>query len=298
MSTLSPDVLESFANLQDQVWQDVASAVTGLSETPVQFRYQQPECVPPETARALAGERSLAITFAFSSSVDHEQLLVLNPDSFKALAGAVKGEEVVEPEETLIPDIREFLEGIVQGICQACGTARNEPMLASNLSIRFQALALPENFGRNDDLVQVEISLSGADLEGTLSWFLDRQTVELVCGNAEEAEAAESETAAAEKSSPDLMTVPEAGGLELLRDIPLEISVELGRVKMLVKEVLDLGAGSIVEINKAAGEPVDVLVNGRLVARGEVVVVEDNFGVRITEILNSQERLTRLGEAA
>jgi flagellar motor switch protein FliN/FliY len=81
-------------------------------------------------------------------------------------------------------------------------------------------------------------------------------------------------------------------------DIPLEISVELGRVKMMVRDVVELSTGSIVEIEKAAGEPVDVLVNGRLVAHGEVVVIEDNFGVRITEILNPNERLSKLGEVA
>jgi flagellar motor switch protein FliN/FliY len=59
---------------------------------------------------------------------------------------------------------------------------------------------------------------------------------------------------------------------------------------MMVREVLDLGTGSIIEVDKAAGEPVDVMVNGRLVAKGEVVVIEDNFGVRVTEILNPAER--------
>jgi len=87
-------------------------------------------------------------------------------------------------------------------------------------------------------------------------------------------------------------------GLEIIMDIPLDVSVELGRVKLQVREVLELGAGSIVEIDKAAGEPVDVLVNGRLVARGEVVVIDDNFGVRITEILSVHERLMKLNEAA
>ena len=65
-----------------------------------------------------------------------------------------------------------------------------------------------------------------------------------------------------------------------------------------MREVVELGTGSVVEIDKAAGEPVDVIVNGRLVARGEVVVIEDNFGVRITEILNPTDRLNKLGEAA
>jgi flagellar motor switch protein FliN/FliY len=81
----------------------------------------------------------------------------------------------------------------------------------------------------------------------------------------------------------------------LLLDIPLEVSVELGRVTMLIRELLEVGTGSIVELQKAAGEPVEVLVNGRLIARGEVVVVEDNFAVRITEILSPAERIQRLG---
>jgi flagellar motor switch protein FliN/FliY len=67
---------------------------------------------------------------------------------------------------------------------------------------------------------------------------------------------------------------------------------------MLVRDVIELGTGSVVEIDKAAGEPVDVMVNGRIVARGEVVVIEDNFGVRVTEILSPQERLLRLAEVA
>lgn len=75
-----------------------------------------------------------------------------------------------------------------------------------------------------------------------------------------------------------------APNLGIVLDIPLEVSVELGRKRMSIREILDLGSGSIVELDKIAGEPVDLLVNGRLVARGEVVVIEDNFGVRITEI--------------
>ncbi|MER3495449.1 MAG: flagellar motor switch protein FliN, partial [Armatimonadota bacterium] len=79
--------------------------------------------------------------------------------------------------------------------------------------------------------------------------------------------------------------------LDILLDVPLEISVELGRVKMTVREIVDLGTGSIVEVDRSAGEPVDVMVNGRRVARGEVVVIEDNFGVRITEILDPNQRV-------
>lgn len=73
--------------------------------------------------------------------------------------------------------------------------------------------------------------------------------------------------------------------ITLIKDVPLEVTVELGRTHKLIKEILELGPGSIIELNKMAGEPVDILVNGKNVAKGEVVVIDENFGVRITEIL-------------
>jgi flagellar motor switch protein FliN/FliY len=101
-----------------------------------------------------------------------------------------------------------------------------------------------------------------------------------------------------EGQGPAKLVSREEKDLEILFDIPLQLSVELGRVSLLVQDVVDLSAGSINELERSAGEPVDVMVNGRLVAHGEVVVIEDNFGVRITEIVSPQERVQRLGEAA
>jgi len=75
-----------------------------------------------------------------------------------------------------------------------------------------------------------------------------------------------------------------------VRDIPLEVTVELGRTRLLIRDILDLGAGSIIELDKIAGEPVDLFANGLLVARGEVIVIDDNFGVRVTEIITAAER--------
>ena len=83
--------------------------------------------------------------------------------------------------------------------------------------------------------------------------------------------------------------------LEFILDIPLEISAEIGRTKMLIRDLLKLNQGSIIELEKFAGEPVEIYVNGRLMAKGEVVVVNDKFGVRITEIISAQERVKKLG---
>lgn len=83
--------------------------------------------------------------------------------------------------------------------------------------------------------------------------------------------------------------------LDLILDIPLKVTVELGRTKMVVSELLNLGQGSVVELSKLAGEPLEVLVNNKLVARGEAVVVNEKFGVRLTDIISQTERVEQLG---
>ena len=82
--------------------------------------------------------------------------------------------------------------------------------------------------------------------------------------------------------------------LDLILDIPLSVTVELGRSKMLINDLLQLGQGSIVELTKLVGEPLEVLVNDKLVARGEVVVVNEKFGVRLTDIVTPMERVKSL----
>tara|TARA_B100000686_G_scaffold81368_1_gene87889 strand:- start:47 stop:421 length:375 start_codon:yes stop_codon:yes gene_type:complete len=82
--------------------------------------------------------------------------------------------------------------------------------------------------------------------------------------------------------------------LDLILDIPLTVTVELGRSKMIINDLLQLGQGSVIELTKLAGEPLEVLVNQKLVARGEVVVVNEKFGVRLTEIVSPVERVQSL----
>lgn len=82
--------------------------------------------------------------------------------------------------------------------------------------------------------------------------------------------------------------------LDLLLDVPLDLSVELGRARMSIQDLLNLSPGSVIELDKIAGEALDILINGRLVARGEAVVVNDKFGIRISEIVSPSERIARL----
>ena len=85
--------------------------------------------------------------------------------------------------------------------------------------------------------------------------------------------------------------------LDFILDIPLELSVELGKAKLLVNDLLQLGQGSIIELNKLAGEPLEVYINRKLIARGEVVVVNEKFGVRLTDVITPIDRVKSLASA-
>jgi flagellar motor switch protein FliN/FliY len=92
-----------------------------------------------------------------------------------------------------------------------------------------------------------------------------------------------------------LVNGKDISNLDFILDIPLEVSVELGRAKMLISDLLQLGQGSVIELTKLAGEPLEIFVNQKLIARGEVVVVNEKFGIRMTDIISPSERVKQLG---
>jgi flagellar motor switch protein FliN len=306
MSNISPDFINQLSVIQNQVWSTVGLTVSEACGQQVTFG--SPLTVSAKTADLYGeiGSPMMIIQFAFAALPDNPQVVLIPQETVEDLASLILGDSIEEIDENTVADIRGALEGIVQGICLSVGTLRSDTVVASGLTIRFQLFSFPPNMQRSTELVRTQVGLTGDNLNGSAIWLMDSDTAHAILGNNREVQAhapfpqmGGSHTGGGGGGA-DRTSHPyeDAGALDLLMDIPLEISVELGRVKMLVKEVVELGSGSIVEIDKAAGEPVDVMVNGRLVARGEVVVIEDNFGVRITEILNPQERLNRLGEVA
>ena len=97
-----------------------------------------------------------------------------------------------------------------------------------------------------------------------------------------------------DRGAPDESHVDESVNMEFVLDIPLEITVELGRTKMLINDMLKLGQGSVIELSKLAGESLEILANQKPIARGEVVVVNEKYGVRLTEVISPMERIERL----
>jgi flagellar motor switch protein FliN/FliY len=301
MSTIHHEIVTKMADLQPQIWQTVSSKVSEAVGHAINFA--SPLTVSTRTADLYSelGSPMMVVQFSFAGLPENSQVFLIPQDTLLAIATTMRGEEVEEIDDNIVTDLRPIWEAVVQGICLAVGTIRGDAFVASGLSIRFQLFSFPPNLQKAIEVLRTQIAITMNEVTGSAIWLLDSDTAHSILGLKmedpdEEVAFPLVEEGGVSAARPALPS--ESDGLSLLMDIPLEISVELGRVKMLVKDVVELGTGSIVEIDKAAGEPVDVMVNGRLVARGEVVVIEDNFGVRLTEILNPQERLNRLGEVA
>ncbi len=294
----NPELLPKLTAIQAALWPAVTNQIGEATghvvsiNSPLVLQCQVEEAVQEFAIPAVL------VQFSFAGQRESAQQLIFPLDTAHALYAAFIDEGSDLTEETLA-SLNGPLEAFVQGLCLGLGNAQNEVIVASDLSIRLGRFSRPTTMQPSDTLVRVQLALGVETSIGSLTWLMDAATAHFVAG----LEMPSGGASTTFNSLPPFgssrdSAMDESHGLDILMDIPLEISVELGRTKLVVKEVVDLGVGSIVEIEKAAGEPVDILVNGRLVARGEVVVIEDNFGVRITEILNPRERLARLGEAA
>lgn len=298
--SINTELISKLETYQPQIWQTVSSTTSDATGKNISFG--SVTVLPSKTTDLLSefSAQMMVLQFAYSSHPESTMAILIPADAIEGLGHLIATEDFVSIDENVISDLRPMMESIVQGVCLSTGQIKNDTVVASGMMIRFQNFQLPSNLSRADHIVRCTIMLTAESLTAGVTWLMDEEVARYVAGFVDEDDASPFQ----QVGQPTAFAGAGGGtgghdeSLDLLLDIPLEISVELGRVKMFVKEVVELGTGSIVEIDKAAGEPVDVMVNGLLVARGEVVVIEDNFGVRITEILNPQERLKKLGEAA
>lgn len=296
MSTIPNEIIERLNGFQNQIWQTVSLTASEAANTGLNFSSPETSCVAVSELYGQISEAALVIQFSFANMPENPQIVLINEETFSQLAGEIRGSKVTEIDDALIDEIRPVLESLVQGICVAIGNLRNDAYVASGMSIRFQMFSFPPSMQEAGELVLTDLTLASDKFSGKARWLIDGTTAHAILGIALEPEGEdESDDESADDAS---VSAVDDSSLDILMDIPLQVSVELGRVKMIVKDVIELGAGSIIEIEKSAGEAVDVLVNNRLVARGEVVVIEDNFGVRITEILSPHDRLSAINEVA
>jgi flagellar motor switch protein FliN/FliY len=299
MAIISEEIVNKLSQLNNTIWQTVSITSSEAANENLLFGSPLTIATTPNDLFSEMATPKLVIQFALGDMPENSHVILLSQDTFvelAAIARKVDATEIDEVDDTLVADARPLIESIVQGVCLGVGSIKNEPLIAQGLSIRFQIFNFPPSLQKSESVVRTNIAISSDVVNGSLTWIIDSDTAHSLCGV--QTTAAGLASVLDQHEDQNAFSGEDPSSIDILMDIPLELSVELGRVKMVVKDVIDLGAGSIVEIDKSAGEPVDILVNGRLVARGEVVVIEDNFGVRITEILSPQERLQRLNDAA
>lgn len=245
---------EALTGVDPQSLSAVAAAAAGALPSP------KPLVLGPTDGSLSPGRTGTAVGASFSGAVSGEVVLIVDPDLEDALAAAEGGSlsvaDAVTPAlEAASASFGPAVLGPVEASAAADAVERGDltwaPLVGS-----------VDGEGSDDVLVWVGVALAEAEQGGSV---------------------AESVIADAVAAGP---VRTEAGGLALLRDVAMTLTVELGRTSMPVRDLLALAPGSVVELDRAAGAPADLMVNGRLLARGEIVVVDEDYGLRITEIVD------------
>jgi flagellar motor switch protein FliN/FliY len=319
MPELTPEEATALSTFAARLSDSFAMA---LSESLNQLVVLDPPTVSTNTVEeVVAGATSvLQTTCSFPALGNDDCMVVFAGAEAPILADLIQGGDgknapinVMDEQMAVLADA---MTNVVAGFGNAIGNVRNTVVQLGNCATSLEPLSLPPCFATADQVVQLQWPFH---IEGVL----DRRLQVLMTPEfALAITPAKSESEVASAAAPDLSAplglldfglasdgAPVGGqdggasgaasdglprGIDLIMDIPLEVTVELGRVRMLIKDVLALGAGSIVELQRIAGEPVDLLVNGRMVAKGEVVVIDDNFGIRITEIVGQADRVAAM----
>jgi len=235
--------------------------------------YQDGEAIP------------LYLHFSSGEESRYQYSLAFDSNFISTFYGWVSG---AEPEKNLSTEILEQFKLTIEGLVEQ---VRNDQKDLPIGEVFFSPNSLPDGITLNDLpdsglIVHYTLTSDGASIScGSALWKAELAAAPLP-----------SDQMSVHPVEFESFTAGEQTGshpqsLEMLMDVELEIYVELGRKYMLIKDILKLGKGSVVELDKAAGEPLGIFVNGRKFAEGEVVVVDDHFGIRITQLLDQQERI-------
>ncbi len=314
---LTPDQTETLEKYGDKMAQTQSDMIgTYLGDTVSVDRQSH----SAETADAIASKISgniVVCSFLYEGSLNGKSLLLFTEKDACKVGGTMVGEpEASEFSELIMDAFKEICNTIVGNLNTGLSNELGMTVSIKDMEMEmkeFSSALLVEKIGESDLNGLITYSLKIGEDDPTACWqIFSKELIESINSPAETAEPTPAPKSAPAAAQP--ATQPQAApvefeplaqettrtsapaNLDLIMDIGLEIRVELGRTNMKIRDILNLGGGSVVELDKLAGEPVDLLVNDVIFAKGEVVVIDENFGVRITEILTLQERIKTLGE--
>ncbi len=326
---LRPEERDVIGELGNISMGSAATALSGLLGKRVEITVPRVEVVAKEEVPGLFPGRHLLVRVVYQEGLEGENILFVKEEDARVMVNLMMGGDGKSglPEELGEIEISAISEAMNQMMGSAC-TAMSD-FLGRRINI-----SPPETIWQNAEEAErswlegqkepffaiIHFRLSIEDtLDSTMLQIIPlsfaQEIVSVLLPKEEEVapqaegprEEAQKEAKREEKAKVKAQPVEfvefkkreepqERGNLELLFDVTLPLIVELGRTRLSVREILDLGPGSIIELDKLAGEPVDLYVNDVLFARGEVVVIEENFGIRITEIVSPEERIRSIRE--
>jgi len=313
-SMITADEEDAVRNYAEIVASSGANVLSTLLGDDVSVSVDEITETDPNTAKKQIPGKVIASTITYSGLITGQTLFNMGLDESLKLAGQITGGGAVDS----FGDLEESAlgEAVNQIISSANTDLSNQ--IGGEINIDPPEITVePENIGELYPLsdqrqILVIYKVQSPSLSGTISQVLPRNLVHSLLNasghpEAEEGSFTDSRSYDAASTAPEVLSQPAAfqplisegpkadiTNLELILDIPLEVKVELGRTQRRIRDVLELGPGAVVELDKLAGEPVDILVNDKLFAKGEVVVIDENFGVRITDILTIEERIEAL----
>jgi len=239
------------------------------------------------------------IHISISGAVDAKGMIALPANLAASLADLMMGEEVSEREDVSDDDLDASKE-IISNIFGAIGNSISAQKDIPALSFAIEGI----EFKNTEDEVSLEdfskmyvYKFNVGDLSSLYMFIIDEQLKNVLEGKSESSLGSSTDTAldTSEKSSSNIeMSNDEMRNIGLIMDVKLPVRVRIGRKKMLLKDVLNMDIGSVIELNQLANDPLEILVDNNVIALGEVVIVDGNFGVQITSIGSKKERLNQL----
>jgi flagellar motor switch protein FliN/FliY len=320
LSDAEKNELRSFAQ---QVGETMGNTLSTVTAKTVEIKDPQIDVLDVEALKSQLEGKLVQINANFTEGISGKHSFVISEETAKQITALMMAQE-----EGDLTDMA--LSALTEGFSQMSGAALNiiedkigKPVQTATLNAQIvdDAAAIDTPAG---DIVKVRFALTTDGKSSFIDEIMDLSAAQSITGEASGGKgvsagpSAESGGAQSEDLFQQFTSQPSApqasvgvqsvqfaplaqgapsevtGNIGLLMDVSMQLTVELGRTKMLIKDILGMGEGTIVELDKLAGEPVDLLVNGKLIAKGEVVVIDENFGVRVTDIISPMERISNL----
>ena len=312
-STLTSEQAECLKKYADKMAETQSDMIgTYLGET-VKVEGRAPSATTAEALATKISGNVVISSFSYEGGLKGRSILLFSEKDACKIGGTMVGEADAEEFSDLIKDaFKEICNTISGNLNTSLSGEVGQSVSIKDIDLEmkeFGAGILEETLGSSKMYGLVAYSLQIGEGNASECWQVFSEELlasmkALIAPPEPEPAPAPAAAPASPQAAPvefeplaqESSTAPGPANLELIMDIGLDIGVELGRTNMKIRDILNLGSGSVVELDKLAGEPVDLLVNDVIFAKGEVVVIDENFGVRITEILTLQERIKTLGD--